>query len=134
MARFSGFGKPSKQEKLNRDQQVVSSWTARANNSESLISSDCAGPVLTKSWSHSTASEGSLHDELTDPNPRVCPKILKKDPELLDCSTIQLSRPCYRCVSYMQSVGIRRVFWTNDNGFDVKEVDGGHLMVYDEVG
>jgi hypothetical protein len=26
------------------------------------------------------------------------------------------SRPCYRCISYMNSVGIKRVFWTTDAG------------------
>lgn len=26
------------------------------------------------------------------------------------------SRPCYRCVSYMHSVGIKRVFWSNCEG------------------
>lgn len=26
------------------------------------------------------------------------------------------SRPCYRCINYMRSVGIKRVFWTNKEG------------------
>ncbi|CAK7271929.1 hypothetical protein SEPCBS119000_004858 [Sporothrix epigloea] len=26
------------------------------------------------------------------------------------------SRPCYRCITYMHSVGIKRVFWTNSEG------------------
>ena len=26
------------------------------------------------------------------------------------------SRPCYRCISYMQSAGIKRVSWTNTKG------------------
>jgi hypothetical protein len=30
--------------------------------------------------------------------------------------SILASRPCYRCISYMDSVGIKRVFWTTDTG------------------
>jgi len=29
---------------------------------------------------------------------------------------IRASRPCYRCVSAMHAVGIKRVFWTNADG------------------
>ncbi|KAF2453337.1 hypothetical protein BDY21DRAFT_424530 [Lineolata rhizophorae] len=65
---------------------------------------------------------GSLHDELKCPHPRSIrrpPKI----PETYDRRIIRSSRPCYRCVSYMQSVGIKRVFWTNDSG----EWEGGKV-------
>jgi hypothetical protein len=34
----------------------------------------------------------------------------KKQPSVL------ASRPCYRCISYMASVGIKRVFWTSESG------------------
>ena len=27
-----------------------------------------------------------------------------------------LSKPCYRCVSLMAGLGIKRVYWTGDNG------------------
>lgn len=63
-----------------------------------------------------SASSGSLHDELT--HPHVNSKI-KPAPEAVprfEHSQIAASRPCYRCINYMHSVGIRRVFWTNDNG------------------
>jgi hypothetical protein len=59
---------------------------------------------------------GSLYDELSccsramsqaDPGP------VRQSNEI-ECATS--SRPCYRCVSYMQWAGIRRVFWTNDEG------------------
>lgn len=33
----------------------------------------------------------------------------------IPCSAIS-SRPCYRCISYMQWADIRRVFWTNSDG------------------
>lgn len=61
-------------------------------------------------------STGSLHDELKFPEPRVSYAAQKKQSAYLDCSMIRASRPCYRCVEYMHSVGIKRVFWTNDEG------------------
>ena len=59
---------------------------------------------------------GSLYDELSCSS-RIAPS---QDPVLTiqssenDCATS--SRPCYRCISYMQLAGIRRVFWTNNEG------------------
>jgi hypothetical protein len=59
---------------------------------------------------------GSLYDELS----RCSTTISQTDPEPvrrsneIECATS--SRPCYRCISYMQWAGIRRVFWTNDEG------------------
>jgi len=65
----------------------------------------------------SRTSSGSLHDELRDPSPRLAPQ---SNPSISDtalpCSVVHASRPCYRRVSYMHSVGIKRVFWTNDDG------------------
>lgn len=59
---------------------------------------------------------GSLHDEL-----RFCKP--KRSQSSAHCSRSQLmkpmatlSRPCYRCISYMYSAGIKRVFWTNSKG------------------
>ena len=59
---------------------------------------------------------GSLYDELS-----CCSRTMSQaDPEPvrrsneIECATS--SRPCYRCISYMQWAGIRRVFWTNDEG------------------
>lgn len=63
---------------------------------------------------------GSLHEELT------C-SIPKEEPTPVDDSsvatttwrdhpTVAESRPCYRCVAYMHSVGINRVFWTTNDG------------------
>ncbi|KAJ9137070.1 hypothetical protein NKR23_g9334 [Pleurostoma richardsiae] len=79
---------------------------ATVETSMSNDSSDAASRV--------SAPTGSLHDELTS----------KKKPQLraarneaaLDRRVIAESRPCYRCVSYMHSVGIKRVFWTNSQG------------------
>lgn len=61
---------------------------------------------------------GSLHEELLNAGPVAAPavnvKVTSKSskPE----PTVLASRPCYRCVSYMDSVGIKRVFWTNSSG------------------
>jgi hypothetical protein len=57
---------------------------------------------------------GSIHDEL----------LCKTSPTLGTASVRNTghlrsavdSRPCYRCVSYMHGVGIKRVFWTNSDG------------------
>ena len=64
----------------------------------------------------SSSSTGSLHDELVNREPKPeAPATLISDHRLdLDC--VHASRPCYRCISYMHAVGIKRVFWTNDAG------------------
>lgn len=64
--------------------------------------------------SHST--NGSLHDELINREPSPAPKKVHEDACGFDHSNIHASRPCYRCIAFMHSVGIRRVFWTNDAG------------------
>lgn len=62
----------------------------------------------------SKSEPSSLYDELSalsrTPSPTVVPTKPPKKPE------IRASRPCYRCVSAMHAVGIKRVFWTNANG------------------
>jgi hypothetical protein len=71
---------------------------------------DSDPPIVSK------ASTGSLHDELLDPCPtpksahNLNTMISGNEPCALS------SRPCYRCVLYMNSVGIKRVFWTTDSG------------------
>lgn len=59
---------------------------------------------------------GSLHDELRFPSlskeERLAPKAVPSGQQV----TATYSRPCYRCVSYMHSAGIKRVFWTNNKG------------------
>jgi len=63
---------------------------------------------------------GSLHEELNLASPLsatvhqlpVCEK-----------PSVSASRPCYRCICYMHTVGIKRVFWTNNKG----EWEGGKV-------
>lgn len=62
-----------------------------------------------------SASTGSLHDELITKTskPEPPPSILE---DVKPRPTAAESRPCYRCVAYMHSVGIKRVFWTTNEG------------------
>lgn len=66
---------------------------------------------------------GSLHDELRFPSPSEKPKSTGKPIPKGKRLTATHSRPCYRCISYMHSAGIKRVFWTNTKG----EWEGGKV-------
>ncbi|KAI9877766.1 MAG: hypothetical protein M1830_002896 [Pleopsidium flavum] len=78
-------------------------------------------------------STGSLHEELKLPPPTLSSPAPPKPPTTTTTTTttntshplasISSSRPCYRCIAYMHSVGIKRVFWTNSQG----EWDGGKV-------
>lgn len=88
------------------------------SNIEHILTPTSSSPSIASN------SSGSLHDELI--NRELSPSTSK--PQLsadntLDISTVRTSRPCYRCISYMHSVGIKRVFWTNDAG----EWEGGKV-------
>jgi hypothetical protein len=61
-------------------------------------------------------SSGSLRDELINPHPRTDKTKRSAPSNHFDWNTVHMSRPCYRCVSYMHSAGIKRAFWTTDNG------------------
>jgi hypothetical protein len=71
----------------------------------------------TASLSTTSISSSSLHDELLNPGPSAG-EVSKREraSSVADLSTVRASRPCYRCISYMHAVGIKRVFWTNDAG------------------
>ncbi|KAF2687498.1 hypothetical protein K458DRAFT_296434 [Lentithecium fluviatile CBS 122367] len=59
---------------------------------------------------------GSLHDELLNPKLRTPSPSTTLSMSTDRLPTVLASRPCYRCISYMNSVGIKRVFWTTDTG------------------
>ncbi|KAH7139553.1 Lactonase, 7-bladed beta-propeller-domain-containing protein [Dendryphion nanum] len=59
---------------------------------------------------------GSLHDELTNKYPTPSTVATTASPSWDKHPPVLASRPCYRCISYMSSVGIKRVFWTTDAG------------------
>ncbi|KAF2111850.1 hypothetical protein BDV96DRAFT_499243 [Lophiotrema nucula] len=61
-------------------------------------------------------STGSLYDELTHTLPKTSLMSGNLDPVSDKHPNVLASRPCYRCITYMHSVGIKRVFWTTDKG------------------
>ncbi|RYO92350.1 hypothetical protein DL766_010340 [Monosporascus sp. MC13-8B] len=74
----------------------------------------CVSPTLSVT---STTSSGSLHDELRCKDHKSTgPKTSNTVHPVFDRRQVRDSRPCYRCVSYMHSAGIRRCFWTNHEG------------------
>lgn len=69
--------------------------------------------------SGSSASTGSLHDELSSKAKaaaRRAESLIDQPGEVETTKLVAESRPCYRCISYMHSVGIKRVFWTTSEG------------------
>lgn len=89
--------------------------TRRAHDQPSSGTIETAGPDTCTMTSVVSASTGSLHDELimkTSKSKPLTPisEDVKRPP------TPAESRPCYRCVAYMHSVGIKRVFWTTNDG------------------
>ncbi|KAI0842429.1 hypothetical protein F5Y06DRAFT_305983 [Hypoxylon sp. FL0890] len=65
------------------------------------------------------APTGSLHDELLCKEPKPALREAHTHESLkssIDHANILDSRPCYRCVLYMHSAGIRRVHWTSKGG------------------
>lgn len=67
----------------------------------------------------SSTSNGSLYDELTCKDRKSSSTQRPSstgDDAAFDRRQLRDSRPCYRCVSYMHSAGIRRCFWTNAEG------------------
>lgn len=87
----------------------------RARKQHNVQSSKGVGIDTCSKASSLSPSTGSLHDELTcrdiksDPSPAI-PEDVRDRPAPAE------SRPCYRCVTYMHSVGIKRVFWTTNEG------------------
>ncbi|KAF2431176.1 hypothetical protein EJ08DRAFT_678478 [Tothia fuscella] len=110
VARFGGFGKSTKKPPPCGHTVFEPSCTTPNNLSADTVSED----DLT--LSRTSTSSGSLHDELLNPHPRITTPTSKPGSKVFDWNTVHASRPCYRCVAYMHSVGIKRVFWTNDRG------------------
>ncbi|OAL49425.1 hypothetical protein IQ07DRAFT_511014 [Pyrenochaeta sp. DS3sAY3a] len=59
---------------------------------------------------------GSLHEELVRRPVEETAKNEPSGPHTEQPATAGMSRPCYRCILYMESAGIKRVFWTTDSG------------------
>lgn len=113
-----GWCKPTaKAVRVPTTRQAPASTSPAVVNPRAVAESD-GGVTLSSSMtslpSTSCVAAGSLHDELLnrDPSPPRTPVVA----ETLDPNVVRASRPCYRCISYMHSVGIKRVFWTTDDG------------------
>lgn len=83
----------------------------------SIVEDTCCSSIPLEK---STSPSGSLHDELKCkdrklPSPTQSPSNDAVDSGF-DRRQLRDSRPCYRCVAYMHSAGIRRCFWTNSEG------------------
>lgn len=55
---------------------------------------------------------GSLHDEIINWPVKETANIQCTTAHTEQPLAAAMSRPCYRCISYMASAGIKRVFWT----------------------
>ncbi|KAF9739945.1 hypothetical protein PMIN01_02580 [Paraphaeosphaeria minitans] len=75
--------------------------------------SSCCDEVEYPETTTAKRATGSLHEELLNPGARSTSAANKGNvPE----PSVLASRPCYRCIAYMNSVGIKRVFWTTSSG------------------
>ena len=71
---------------------------------------------LEASISKETLATGSLYDELNIlPTIRTVSTPAQQRKDQIFCD-VAASQPCYRCIMYMHSAGIRRVLWTNEQG------------------
>jgi len=107
-----------------KDQIPDRTSTPPSSATANLEDDDCLSRT-SSTPSAMASSTGSLHDELINPtpSPSSSPEISLPQSNVLDTSKVRASRPCYRCISYMHSVGVKRVFWTNDAG----EWEGGKV-------
>ena len=95
--------KRNRQPKLNQEVEVCSI----PSTSSETLSARCPPPK----------GPLSLHDELKCSAAPPPPKLtVQNDSQCGPPLPATSSRPCYRCISYMERAGIRRVFWTNANG------------------
>jgi hypothetical protein len=106
VARFGGWGHGIEHKPLSKN-----SAPSDSNIVDNISLSDTSSFL-----SKSLTPTGSLHDELVNADPPSSNSTTVGTPEPFKLTSIHSSRPCYRCVSYMHSVGIKRVFWTKNNG------------------
>jgi hypothetical protein len=99
--------------------ETVSETTSETESDNPPSLSSSTSSIFTQ------GTTGSLHDELRNRLPRTPPPAATREPttQSIPREAIHDSRPCYRCISYMHAVGIKRVFWTNDAG----EWEGGKV-------
>lgn len=87
-----------------------------AELTSSLLSSTSPSTSALGSCAVPAAKPKSLHDELRHPKPKLKPEHQGSNHVEKYCPLVAESRPCYRCIAFMHTMGIRRVFWTNAQG------------------
>jgi len=103
--------------RLGWKKQGTDELPAATSNIVQSLPSDTADKLP---LSDTKVSTGSLHEELNSTTPST--STVRQLPAC-EKPSIGASRPCYRCICYMHTVGIKRVFWTNNNG----EWEGGKV-------
>jgi hypothetical protein len=111
VARLSNCGMPVQLGQCDADAHLSQHGTGDCRGLNTTPSE--SSPVITLS----SPLTGSLHDEIKSRGNMKSMMDMGPDTETDDYRPKALeSRPCYRCVAYMHTVGIKRVFWTNANG------------------
>ena len=100
---------------INDIPPTASKEQRRSSKKQSTASIGKVGIDACDTLSDSSASMRSLHDELTCIDTKPQPPLGISD-DVKGRPAAAESRPCYRCVAYMHSVGIKRVFWTTNEG------------------
>lgn len=83
---------------------------------QSKVTSKLAKTVAQLSHQTVPTEPTSLHDELSIVSRFAAASTKCHLPVNDQLPEVRESRPCYRCVTAMHSVGIKRVFWTNQDG------------------
>ncbi|KAK4495881.1 hypothetical protein PRZ48_013149 [Zasmidium cellare] len=125
VTRVGWQGKPArKPPKAKAKGSTVETESTDADDMFQEALSESTSSLASLSVASSHSATGSLHDELVNRNPSPSPSDSATEKCCgFDRDKVHASRPCYRCISFMHSVGIRRVFWTNDAG----EWEGGKV-------
>lgn len=87
-------------------------WQSSATND----ASPCCEVLENQATTTVKQPTGSLHEELLNSRPTSTAAVNKASTETKKKPWALASRPCYRCIAYMNSVGIKRVFWTTSSG------------------
>lgn len=118
VARLGQIKQPAKPDKPGKKQAVNFQFrTPPAKHGDT--SNDlglCSSTASLSSGVSTSSNVGSLHDELVNPLPAPSTASACCLETSFNRGSIHASRPCYRCISYMHSAGIKRVFWTSHGG------------------
>lgn len=96
--------------RLGWKKQAIAELSPTTSNATHFVPRDTTNDLPP---SENKMSTGSLHEELNLVSP---PKPTVHQLPVCEKPSVSASRPCYRCICYMHTVGIKRVFWTNDKG------------------